>query len=568
MSNILSVNFTHDASLCYLENGEIKLYLKEERYSKKKRDCVPFKCLNEFKNLYGNEKIDTIIVCDYNATPDSISIYQHYFSKVFGLVDPKKFFAISNCHHIFHAALAFYNSGFDECLSIVVDGAGSAMDDGSLECETAYISTYPNKFVEIIKNTFSPSYRRYKEVNHDGNLYNQESLFFWNGSGIKKSKRYNGSIGGLVNIYSGLSLLMGQTIYDNGKGMGLSSYGKSIDGFPKIIDKTTQSVDQDLFVLDSFEHYKNIPMPVHKNYSQKVASEITKENYKMYADYAYEIQTQTQESVGDIIEESIKRTNIKKVCISGGYGMNIVANHYYLQRFPDVKFYFEPISDDSGISIGAAKFLYHSQTKDKTKRTLSTTSFHGTLHDVSNYRGITTTIKEIASLLYENKSVAVYTGLSEAGQRALGNRSILFNPLNPDAKDIVNRIKKREWYRPFAAMVLEEDANIYFNMERIKSSPFMTICFPVKQEYTKLLPGVTHVDNTCRIQTISKENKYLYELLIEYKKISDHGILLNTSFNLAGEPLVETPEDAFKTLNNSCLDYLWFEETKQLFEKI
>ena len=309
-------------------------------------------------------------------------------------------------------------------------------------------------------------------------------------------------------------------------------------------------------------------MPVHKNYSQKVASEITKENYKMYADYAYEIQTQTQESVGDIIEESIKRTNIKKVCISGGYGMNIVANHYYLQRFPDVKFYFEPISDDSGISIGAAKFLYHSQTKDKTKRTLSTTSFHGTLHDVSNYRGITTTIKEIASLLYENKSVAVYTGLSEAGQRALGNRSILFNPLNPDAKDIVNRIKKREWYRPFAAMVLEEDANIYFNMERIKSSPFMTICFPVKQEYTKLLPGVTHVDNTCRIQTISKENKYLYELLIEYKKISDHGILLNTSFNLAGEPLVETPEDAFKTLNNSCLDYLWFEETKQLFEKI
>jgi len=94
----------------------------------------------------------------------------------------------------------------------------------------------------------------------------------------------------------------------------------------------------------------------------------------------------------------------------------------------------------------------------------------------------------------------------------------------------------------------------------------MTISFPVRQEYVNVIKGVTHVDNTCRIQTVSKNDGYLYDLLKEFKKLSGHGIILNTSFNLAGEPLVETPEDAFNTLNNSCLDYLWFEETQQLFK--
>jgi carbamoyltransferase len=237
-----------------------------------------------------------------------------------------------------------------------------------------------------------------------------------------------------------------------------------------------------------------------------------------------------------------------------------------LQRFPEVEFYFEPLSDDTGGAIGAAKMFWYFETKDQTIRPLKTTSFHGVHYDVSSYKGKTSSTQEIATLLYQNKSIAVYTKLAESGQRALGNRSILFNALNPDAKEIVNRIKKREWYRPFACMVLEEDADIYFDMGRITSSPFMTICFPVRPQYDKIISGVTHIDNTCRIQTISKTDNYLYKLLREFKKLSGHGILLNTSFNLAGEPLVETPEDAFKTINNSSLDYLWFEETKQLFE--
>tara|TARA_B000000609_G_scaffold156099_1_gene148110 strand:- start:866 stop:1480 length:615 start_codon:yes stop_codon:yes gene_type:complete len=201
--------------------------------------------------------------------------------------------------------------------------------------------------------------------------------------------------------------------------------------------------------------------------------------------------------------------------------------------------------------------IYRRLTKDTTVRPITTTSYHGEHHDVSKYVGETVNLKGIASLLYNNKSVAIFKGYAEAGQRALGNRSILFNALNPDARNIVNRIKKREWYRPFAAIVLEEDAHLYF--DDVIPNPYMTVCFPVR---TDLIPGVTHIDNTCRIQTVN--TGHLYDLLLEFKRLSGHGILLNTSFNLAGEPLVETPEDALKTLSSSTLDHLWFYDTEQL----
>jgi carbamoyltransferase len=214
--------------------------------------------------------------------------------------------------------------------------------------------------------------------------------------------------------------------------------------------------------------------------------------------------------------------------------------------------------DDSGLSIGASMYSYRQLSGDSRILPSKDTFFHGLTHDVSQYQGAFADEKEVARLLYNNKSVAVYNHLAEAGQRALGNRSILFNALNPNAKDIVNKIKNREWYRPFAAIVLEEDAHLYF--DNVIPNPHMTVCFPVK---TNLIPGVTHVDNTCRIQTVN--SGHLHSILNEFKNLTGHGILLNTSFNLAGEPLVETPQDAFRTLNSSSLDYLWFYETKQLF---
>ena len=544
--NILAINYgLHDTSACILKDGEVAVYFKEERLSRSKRDTHPvFSIINCIKNF--NEKIDYALLISYpNAQKYGKTISKLSNTNLDQLVE------FSYNHHLCHASLAFYNSGFEKSIVVVVDGQGSLFVDNLVESETVYLASYPNTFECLIKNL---------SVNEEHSPFVVDEKY---DRKIIPHKNYECNIneneGGIVNVYSTASILISQDILENGKTMGLSSYGSSTD-YPKFFNDKSQP-NWELFTQE------NSHKRLFKEHEGKATKVLTEENYKFYADYAYEVQVQTQEAVGNLIERAIEKSGCKNVSIVGGYGMNIVANHYYTQRFPDVNFYFEPNADDGGLPIGAAMLYYHALTKDKTIRPLKTTSFHGVPYDVSQYKGKTTSIEDIANLLQQNKSVAVYTGLAEAGQRALGNRSILFNALNPEAKEIVNEIKKREWYRPFAAIVLEEDAKTYFDMGEIESSPFMTICFPVKEEFVSIIPGITHVDNTCRIQTVSKNDGYLYELLTKFKEVSGHGILLNTSFNLAGDPLVETPEDAVKTLNECSLDYLWFEETKQLIER-
>ena len=168
---------------------------------------------------------------------------------------------------------------------------------------------------------------------------------------------------------------------------------------------------------------------------------------------------------------------------------------------------------------------------------------------------------DVVKNIIEGKIVAIFQGGSEWGPRALGNRSILFDPRNPDAKDIVNRVKKREWYRPFAGTILLEHANDYFEMLTIKETPYMSYAIPAKQKAKDEVPGIIHVDGTCRIQTVTREqNKHFYDLIEEFYKQTGVPILFNTSFNLAGEPLVETLEDAKDTVNRSDIDLLYTPE--------
>ena len=168
---------------------------------------------------------------------------------------------------------------------------------------------------------------------------------------------------------------------------------------------------------------------------------------------------------------------------------------------------------------------------------------------------------EVVKNIIDGKIVAIFQGGSEWGPRALGNRSILFDPRNPDAKDIVNKVKKREWYRPFAGTILLEHANDYFDMVTIKETPYMSYAIPAKQKAKDEVPGIIHVDGTCRIQTVTREqNKHFYDLIEEFYKQTGVPILFNTSFNLAGEPLVETLEDAKDTVNRSDIDLLYTPE--------
>jgi len=546
---ILSIHLGHDSSVCILNNGSLEKYFLVERYTRKKHDDNDKFILNLVSGIASKlkKKLDVICVSNFN-NPDQLILTLFEKCKEY---NPNVKLILQQDHHLNHASVSFYNSKFDESLVVVVDGVGSTIKNNFLEVESIfYFNSRKNRL--LYKNVI-------KDILASEDLTAENFLNMWitNNNPSEELSDYDcKNVFGIGTVYNIAALLIGHTHHDCGKAMGLSSYGSPNKLFENLfLGKNT--LNNKFFSNSSKEIQHFLTTPI---------KEIKEDNYKLHSDFCYEVQQQTQKAVGDLIEDSIKKTGIKKVCISGGYGMNIVANYYYLQRFPDVEFYFEPLCNDNGISIGAAMNTYV-QLTNKVPNPVETTFVHGTNYDISSYKGVFTSIKEVANLLNQNKSIAVYTGLAESGQRALGNRSILFNALHQNAKDIVNKIKKREWYRPFACVVLEEDADIYFDMGRVKSSPYMTICFPVRENYGKIIPGVTHIDGTCRVQTVSKKNGYLYKLLQEFKKLTGHGILLNTSFNLAGEPLAETPTDALKTLNNSSLDYLWFEETQQLLEK-
>lgn len=531
---ILTAFGGHDASATIVNDGKIEFYFKEERYNRKKHSLGVdgiFKVLLE-QNLLEDIDFAAIVSFDPQDIMDQRRLLLRTYSPNI------KFVSTERQHHLFHASNAFYNSGFDKAITIAIDSAGAYLDEDTFESESVYVAEYPNKFTPVLKQYWT-SRKRNIVKERDNCKYICKCI----------NDRIN-----IGNLYNSAALSIGQTVDDCGKAMGLSSYGSSIP-WMNLNDSGAEN-----HIKRYFENYPDILWALSENEQIKTwILEITEQNYKFFADYCYEVQKQCQDEVIQIVNSYVEQTGVKKVCLSGGYAMNIITNYELVKQFPDVQFYFEPVCDDSGISIGAAMNIYRNVTKDRKIYPIQTTSYHGILHNVSQYTGDTVDVKGIASLLYQNKSVGVFYGHAEAGQRALGNRSILFNALNRDAREIVNQIKKREWYRPFAAMVLEEDAHLYF--DNIVPSPFMTVCFPVK---SGIIPGVTHVDGTCRVQTVS--SGHMYEVLQEFKKLTGHGILLNTSFNLAGQPLVETPDEAFSVLNDSSLDYLWFYETKQLFK--
>jgi len=176
--------------------------------------------------------------------------------------------------------------------------------------------------------------------------------------------------------------------------------------------------------------------------------------------------------------------------------------------------------------------------------------------------------EEVAKLLYEKKIVAIFQGRAEAGPRALGNRSMLYTPIDLNGRDYINTIKGRELFRPLAASIMHEYAKDWFNMHGIDEAPFMTYSFKVHKERAHMIPSVIHVDGSCRIQTVKKEENYhYYNLLSAFNSITNVPMLLNTSFNLAGEPIVETVDNAMRTFGQSKIDVLYFPELRVIVTK-
>jgi carbamoyltransferase len=301
---------------------------------------------------------------------------------------------------------------------------------------------------------------------------------------------------------------------------------------------------------------------------------IDKNNFQSLANFAYALQTQVQDHVAEEILDMLKQTNQKKLCLSGGFFLNCVSNYNLLKKLPkDVKIYVEPISSDAGTAIGAAKLAYYIQTGSKEIKKQNHIyygpKYNYTKDDLINEKIIENiNPADVAKIISEKNIVAIYQGSSEAGPRALGNRSILYDPRDPNGKDHVNTVKNREWYRPFAGSVLKENAKEWFDLVSLDESKFMMFAVDVLEDKKDLIPAITHVDGTCRVQTVAiEDNPNFYDLINEFYKITNVPILFNTSFNLAGDTIVETLKDALWTLHNSEIMFLYLPELKVLVTK-
>ena len=544
---ILGISPMHDSSVAIIHNGQVEYFSKEERLTRKKRDMRPYLSFdNAIK--YSKGKIDYVVISSPTGDDDLNNQLEHYIKKKIDV----QVIRLCDHHHLSHASLAFYNSGFNKSLTVVIDRNGSRF--GRLrESESIFISEYPHQFQPIYKSYWlekigifedNLNYEKIKEITKD-----------WPDCDIVADSTMN-----ITKVYESATTLIGQDALENGKTMGLAAYGKDQPFKSLFVDDVPNT---NLFVSRIDYNQQTI----FKDYLHNHIKEVPKTNYEFYANYAFQVQKQTQQQVLKLIKKYVDKTGIKQVCLTGGYGLNVVTNEYLVKHLPDVQFYFEPIADDTGNSIGAAMYVYRNETKDVKKYPLKHTFFNHIKENFDILEGVNVTTKEIANYLSQSKIVAVYNGQAEAGPRALGNRSILFDPRNSNAKDIVNKVKNREWYRPFAGSVLKENMKEYFETHHIESSPFMTISFQVKENKKNVIPGIIHMDNSCRIQSVDKDIPHFYDLLKDFKSITNVPVLLNTSFNMAGEALVESLQDAINTFNKTEIDILWFPEIQKMIRK-
>jgi carbamoyltransferase len=589
---ILGVSRGHNSGVCLLKDGQIVFSIEEERLSRHKYDGSPYAAIK--KVLEYTDKVDYVVVVHTQSLKEQGSAAGRIeytgddtytgLARKFGLIDRKvqniyehpQVIDMSLRHHAAHAALAFYNSGFEKAAAVVVDGAGSAFQDhfGNVlwEVESILDCSYDvglvTKFKHIATRNPIPASVTY---NMNGEFFGEP---YNNTATVVISDK-----AGIVKSYEAVTQYCGFSAIEAGKTMGLFPYGKPNDKLPNLFTNGSifGSVSRDVIVPT----YPNAAVLNSEMYSELAGYTSPDEDVTLLQnrrDAAYWIQKSTQQAVLNYIIHASEITGHKQVVLSGGYGLNCVANYAYLDKLNelDIEFYVEPMSNDGGTAIGAALlFYYENIAQDKSVRPRQDTLYLGpeyklTQKDFDNLDSRVViqdnvTYSDIVNLLRQKNIVTIFQGRSENGPRALGNRSVLFDPTFKDGKDFVNTVKRREYFRPFAASVLEEKAPEWFNMKGMERSPHMMYAVDCNEGVADKVPSVIHEDGTCRIQTVSEtDNLHYYNLIKEFEKVTGVPMLFNTSFNLGGEPLVETLDDAVWTLLQSDIEYCYLPEYSKL----
>jgi len=544
--------YYHDAAACLIHNGKIVAAAEEERFTRKKHDisfpinAIKF-CLKK-ANITGDKldhvafyekpllKFERILSQHLEAFPKS---YFTFIKTIPGWINEKlrirktlkkqigyKKDVSFIDHHLSHAASSYLVSPFKESAILTVDGVG-----------------------EWATTTFG--HAKENKVTIDKEIHFPHSL-------------------GL--LYSTITAFLGFKVNnDEYKVMGLAPYGKPIykDEIRKLItlhEDGSYSLDMSYFVFQWASKMPSRKMTQLFGPQRKPESELTQK----HKDIAASLQKVTEESLFHMLNQLHKETKSDNLCMAGGVALNSVANGKIKANTPFKNVFIQPSASDAGTSLGAAFYLYNS-VLDKPRTTVMDHAYLGpsfTDKEVKEYldknhvnyttfKSDDDLIKTTAKLIWENNVIGWFQGCMEWGPRALGARSILSNATNPDMKEIINaKVKHRELFRPFAPAVTAEDAHKYFELDK-DDEKFMLFVYPIKKEFHDKIPAVTHVDGSGRLQTITPEQNKLYHGTIkEFGKHSGIPIVINTSFNIRGEPIVLTPHDAYRCMMGTGIDYL------------
>lgn len=574
--------YYHDAAATLIKDGVVVAAAEEERFTRIKHDSeYPENAINFCLNLEGIEaqdlecvmyfekpflKFERLLLDTMQTFPKSLKLFResmitqlgeklwikHLIQKKLD-IDPSKILFCE--HHISHAASSFYCSPFNEAAILTIDGVG--------EWTTATLGVGRGTDIKILKE-----------------------IKFPNSLGL---------------LYSAFTAFLGFEVNEGEyKVMGMAPFGE-----PKYVDQVYEVVkvdDEGGFELDmdyfcyhystdktfnkKFEEIFGDPRDQKSNFFTDASGypsyfgdkpdnyeEIAKQN-QYYADIAASIQVVTEQIVVKMANYAQKETGMKHLCMAGGVALNSVANKKILSNTDFEEIYIQPAAGDGGASTGAALYGYHA-IFGKPRNFVMEHAYWGEEHSAADTEAFlkennlpyelveddTKLFERVVDSIQNGKVIGWHQGRFEWGPRALGNRSILADPRSTEMKDIVNvKIKFREPFRPFAPSVLVEKAGEYFDIdepEKHYPARFMLYVTDVHKDKWDVLPAITHVDGTGRLQTVRCElNPKYYKLIETFGDATGVPVLLNTSFNLKGEPVVNTPAEAFSSFNASGMDLL------------
>ncbi|OGG47211.1 hypothetical protein A2671_00165 [Candidatus Kaiserbacteria bacterium RIFCSPHIGHO2_01_FULL_49_13] len=547
--------FYHDSAACLIKDGQLVAAAVEERFSRRKHDfSFPERAIAYCLDEAGIEmaavdqvvfyekpilKFDRILSQHLAAWPRSFLPFYlalpSWFNEKLRLrrILKKRLGYRKSVlyvpHHLSHAASAFFVSPFRDAAVLTLDGVG--------EWQTSTLSIGRDRQIEQIA-----------EINFPHSL-------------------------GL--LYSMLTAYLGFKVNnDEYKVMGLAAYGR-----PRYLERLRRLVDvkpDGSFALCleyfSFLHAMRMYSPRFvKEFGPPREPESAITEY--HQDLAASLQALTEEIVFKICAHLHRLTGSDRLCFAGGVALNSVLNGKLLKYTPFKEIYIQPEAGDGGGALGAAFYAYH-QVFEQPRSFVMDHAFWGPQYSrdqmkkflderqivYKEYADDQVLLDDIAQFIKNNFVIGWVQGRMEWGPRALGARSILSNPTNPKMQEILNlKVKHREPFRPFAPAVLADQVSEYFVPDDPLPLPvdFMLMVYPVKEAKQKLIPAVTHVDGSGRLQTVRRShNAYYYDLIEKFGKLTGVPILINTSFNIRGEPIVCTPADAYRCMMGTGIDWL------------